>query len=363
MRLRRLEPVLRRAFAGPCALPPGARVLVAVSGGADSTALLLALGNLAGELDLRLAAAHLHHGLRGAEADADLAFVRALCAGIDVPLVAARWDCRGRMRRLGLSGQDGLRVLRRRFLAAAARKVGAAAIATAHTADDQLETLLLRIARGAGLVGLGGMRARRGRWIKPLLEATRSDVEADLEARRQPWREDRSNRDPRYARSRVRHEVIPALLRVTEAGRATIRRRGAADARSGLARRASAAMREIDAAHRMVTRKSARILGRVSRIHRGEIALDSRRLASYPALLQRMVLRLLWNRPGRAGYDLTQRHLNALQSLIATTRGGSRVDLPEGWRAERDRGTLLFRRVAGAGSASGKAPVAGRTAR
>ena len=148
-------------------------MLVAVSGGADSTALLLALHRLAPELGLELCAAHLHHGLRGRDADADLAFAGTLCRRLGVPLAAARWDARTRMRRRGLTGENGLRTLRREFLVAAARRAGAAAIATAHTADDQLETVLMRLLRGTGLTGLGGMRPRRSiRWLAgpPLAE-------------------------------------------------------------------------------------------------------------------------------------------------------------------------------------------------
>ena len=161
---------------GPCAVPSGARVLVAVSGGADSTALLRALHRLAPELGYRLVAAHLHHGLRGMEADDDLGFVRALCERLEVTLVSARWNTRERMRRRRLSGQDGLRRLRREFLERVARRSGASAIATAHTADDQLETLLLRLGRGTELVGLEGIAMRRGRWIRPLLEASRAEI-------------------------------------------------------------------------------------------------------------------------------------------------------------------------------------------
>ena len=360
MRLSRLAPVLRRALAGPCALPPGGRLLVAVSGGADSTALLLGLHTIAPEFGLALHAAHLHHGLRGAEADGDLAFVRKLCRRLGVPLTAARWDCRARMARRGLSGQAGLRTLRREFLASAARRARAQAIATAHTADDQLETLLLRLARGAGLRGLSGMRPRRGAWIKPLLSATRADLEADLRALGQPWREDRSNRDPGYARSRVRHQVIPALARAL-APRAS----HALTARDGLARRAAATARELAAAERYVARVATRVLARLARVRGGEIALDSHGLATYPAVIQRTVFRLLWQRPGHAGQRLTQRHLNALQSLLATARGGSRVDLPDGWRAVRDRGQLIFGRVADPPRPAGtrRLPARGRWSR
>jgi tRNA(Ile)-lysidine synthase len=336
-----------------------------VSGGADSTALLLGLRSLAPELGLTLHAAHLHHGLRGADADADLDFVRDLCERLGVPLTAARWDCRARMRLRGLAGQAGLRILRREFLARVARRVGAAGIATAHTADDQLETMLLRLARGSGLAGLGGMRPSRGGWIKPLLDAPRARIEADLHAVGQPWREDRSNLDLRYARNRVRHEVIPALVRAIDSGPGASTGRGAADAasaraRAGLALRAAAATRDLRSAGRLVARKSARILAGITRIHNGEIALDSRRLGSYPFVIQRTVLRLLWQRPGHAEQDLTERHLNALQSLIATTRGGSRVDLPNGWWAEHDRGHLLIRRTGDRTSPVRPHPVPGR---
>jgi len=335
--MRRLEPILRRAFAGPCALPAGSRLLVALSGGADSTALLLAVRRLTPKLQFEPVAAHLHHGLRGAEADGDLAFVRDLCARLDVPLVHATWDTRRRMRTRGLAGQAGLRVLRREFLAGAARGAGAAAIATAHTADDQLETVLMRLLRGAGLTGLGGMRPRRGSWLKPFILATRAEIEADLRDAGQTWRDDRSNLDPIYLRNRLRHDVIPALVRAGGAAG------DGPTARARLARRVARSVAEVRGAADAFDRWSLRTLSTVSRIQAGEIALDSRRTASYPFTARRILLRQLWKRLAPSSPGLTHHHLEALGRLLACARGGASVDLPAGWVAEREGASIFFR--------------------
>ena len=315
---------------------------MAVSGGADSVALLIALRRVAREFDLSVHAAHLHHGLRGREADGDLAFVRALCARLGVPLRAERWDARARMRRRGLTGQAGLRALRREFLAAAARRAGATAIATAHTADDQLETVLMRLLRGAGLAGLAGMRPRRGGWIKPLLEGTRAEIEADLRAAGEPWRDDRSNADRAYLRNRVRHDVIPALLAALEpAGTG-------AGARAALARRVSRAAAEAGGATGALERWTGRVLSHHVRIQGGEITLDPRGVRSYPSVARHMILRRFWatGAPGRGG--LTHRHLEQLTRLVEGVRGSARVALPGGVDAVRERGWVrLEPRAAG----------------
>jgi tRNA(Ile)-lysidine synthase len=353
VRLRRVEPVLRRALRGRCALPPGSTLLVAASGGADSTALLCGLARLAHEFDLGLHAAHLHHGLRGADADADLAAVRALCERLNVPLTAARWDTKRRMKALALSGQDGLRRLRTRFLAEAARRAGAVAIATAHTADDQLETLLLRLARGAGLRGLGAMRERSGRRIKPLLEATRADIEADLVRAGIEWREDASNDSLDYARNRIRHQVVPALVAAAARDGKSRPNPGpaagggqahssAARARAGLARRAARAAAEARSAERTLAQWVERRLSRAYRIQGREIRFDSKGVATYPPAARRIALRMLWNRLDGPREGLTLRHLDALLRLTEKGTAGATVQLPGGWRASRERDTISF---------------------
>ena len=340
---------LRRPAAGPL------RLLVAVSGGADSTALLLGLHALSRELALELRAAHLHHGLRGEDADADLAFVRALCDRLGVPLTSAAWNTRRRMRARGLAGEAGLRTLRREFLAAAARRAGCTAIATAHTADDQLETVLMRLARGTGLTGLGGMRPRRGAWIKPLLEVTRAEIERDLAAAGVSWREDRSNLDPAFTRNRVRHRAIPALVASLAPGADPAR------ARAALARRVARAAAEAGSAAAAVEALADHALSGLCRIQRGEYALDSRGVATYPSAAQRTVLRRLWQRVSPASEGLTHAHLEALSRLVAGGRSGARVELSGGWRAEYHRGWTRFRRPGSAPApAAGLLPVPGR---
>src|SRR5262245_20020000 len=159
---------VRRALRD-CRVPPGARIHVAVSGGPDSMALLVALHRLARAYPLCLSVGHLHHGLRGHEADGDRDAVRRACRRLVIPLASARWDTAALMRRRGLSGQAGLRTLRLEFLSTSAQRHHAEFIATGHTADDQLETMLLRLARGTGLRGLAGIRPRAGRFVRPLL--------------------------------------------------------------------------------------------------------------------------------------------------------------------------------------------------
>ena len=196
-------------------LQPGGHVLVAVSGGADSVALLLALRELSVVLDIHPTAVHLNHRIRGRAADEDAAFVTALAHRLGVPCRIGGADVPGRARRKGISLEMAAREARYAFFADAARHADASVVATAHTADDQAETVLLKLARGAGPGGLGGIpRVTRRDGIeivRPMLDVTRAQVLAFLRRRDQPWREDASNCDLSMLRNRVRHEVLPLL--------------------------------------------------------------------------------------------------------------------------------------------------------
>jgi tRNA(Ile)-lysidine synthase len=186
-------------------LTGGETVLVAVSGGADSVALLHLLLTLAPELSLSLHVLHVDHGLRS-DSDRDAAFVCGLAARLGVPADVARVTVPH-----GGSLEAAARAERYAALDAHARRLGARRIALGHTADDQAETVLMRMLGGAGVRGLAGMPAVRGRVIRPLIETRRADLVALLQAAGLPWIEDPSNRDPRFLRNRIRHELLPLL--------------------------------------------------------------------------------------------------------------------------------------------------------
>jgi len=192
-----------------------ARAVVAVSGGADSVAMLLALSDLAAEgAAPALVVAHLNHGLRAGAADEDEAFVRALAARLDLVCEVGRADVRQEAQAQGLGIEEAARLARRRFLAAAARQHGARQVALGHTADDRAETILFNVLRGTGIEGLAALTVRTTldaeiEIVRPLLAVTRAEVLAFLRERGQPWREDASNTDPAYTRNRVRRELLP----------------------------------------------------------------------------------------------------------------------------------------------------------
>lgn len=179
-------------------------VVCAVSGGADSVALLHCLR----ELGVPVTAAHYNHCLRGEASDGDEAFVRRLCASWGVPLTVGRGNAAEFAAETGRSIEEAARVLRYEFLLAQPGLV-----ALAHHADDQVETVLLNLIRGTGLKGLGAMEPRRGRLVRPLLTATREEIEAYLRANYLPHREDATNFDDDALRNRLRHHVVPLLRR------------------------------------------------------------------------------------------------------------------------------------------------------
>ena len=224
-------------------LTPGQplHLAAAVSGGADSMALLLLLRQLQPEFGYQLSACHVNHGLRGSAAQADQEFVQQACGRLGVPLQVFQAQELAAAVGQPRASEEWARSLRYACFEQL-RQQGIDAVATAHTANDQAETLLLRLARGTGLQGAGGIRPRRGPYLRPLLELTRQDTEAVCRAAGQPWVTDETNTQEAYARNRVRHAALPALESTNTAAVENLARlcQKAARAQEYLARQAQA---------------------------------------------------------------------------------------------------------------------------
>ena len=192
-------------------IPRGGRVLVALSGGADSVALTLVLHELASPSTFTISGvAHLNHQLREAATE-DEQFCRAFAEGLALPATVERADVAGRSRRDAVSIEEAGHRERYALFERMIRQGHADCVATAHTRDDQAETYLLRAIRGAGPTGLSGIQPRSGAIVRPFLDTHRADLRAYLEARGQTFREDETNQDLRIPRNRVRHRLIPFL--------------------------------------------------------------------------------------------------------------------------------------------------------
>jgi len=260
-------------------LPPGAGVLVAVSGGADSTALFYLLRDAASRLGIRIVGlAHFNHLLRGAASDDDEQFCREMAGRLGLRFEEGRGDVRAAAGRLGTSVEDAGRRLRYEFLEEARVWAGGSHVAVGHTRDDQAETLLLNLLRGAGTTGLGGMPASRGTIVRPLIDCTHLELVEWLTALGIPFREDETNLDRRYLRNRVRHEILPALSSVSPSARDAI-------ARAAEITRADAEYLDELAAGALVGVSRPSGAG-------GERVLDAEALAAMPTALGRRVVRL-----------------------------------------------------------------------
>ena len=196
---------------------PGDGVVVGLSGGPDSVFLLYALHTLQPRMGFTLWAVHVHHGIRGAEADRDEAFSEKLCAKLDIPFQAVHVAAPAYAAQHRLSLEEAARILRYEALEAARQQLGqtrAAWIAVAHHLDDQAETVLHNLVRGAGLRGLAGMENRRNHVIRPLLSIKREDILKWLKQNDIPYVTDSTNADPHYTRNRIRSTVLPELREI-----------------------------------------------------------------------------------------------------------------------------------------------------
>ena len=298
-------------------------MLVGLSGGSDSVALVRTLLALAEHGDFTVAGlAHLNHRLRPS-ADDDAAFCGALAVRLRLPIVVEAEDVSAHARTHGLSIEDAARRVRYAFLERTATATGADRIAVGHTQDDQAETFLLRLMRGAGLTGLGGIYPQRGIVIRPLLDVTRADLRRYLLDVGETWVEDESNADIDNPRNRIRHRVLPELDQAA-----------AASTRPTIAR-AAALIREDG---RWLDELSRERFGAIATVAGPRIELDPAALAGTPAPIRRRVLLEAMRRLA-SGREVGHEHVEAVLAVLGGLQGG--VDVP-GSRVELCGGKLVF---------------------
>jgi tRNA(Ile)-lysidine synthase len=314
-------------------LPEGSSVLAAVSGGADSVCLLDLMRLAQTRLGLKLAAFHLNHGLRDSAAR-DEDFVRKLCSDWQVELVVARADVAGFAKRRKMGIEEAGRELRYRHMERAARKLRCSVITLGHTANDNLETMLLNLARGAGPRGLAGIPVTRKsdsyhkgtkaqrvpdiKFVRPLLDIERERIEQHLRARGIAWVEDESNLDVNYRRNLVRHEVMPVLLKLNPNAVANARRAAQLLAEEGVfldGLAESAACDLAESSH-------------------GRVRIDMLKFKDYNNVLKRRILK-------RVLPELDSQAVEGVLEFCNRDTGG-KLTLTRGVRAHRCRGMIDF---------------------
>jgi tRNA(Ile)-lysidine synthase len=314
---------------------PGERIGVAVSGGADSVALLRLLVEARAELGCVLGVIHFNHKLRGAESDADEAFVRELASKNSLQFHFAAGDVKQAAADRRVSLETAARELRYAFFAELLQG-SVDKVATAHTMDDQAETVLMRFLRGAGTRGLAGIYPEQSdrRIVRPMLEVRRTEIEEYLKGLGQGWREDVTNLDPQHTRNRIRHDLLPRLEREFNPS-----------IREALARTADVA-RDEEAYWAAEVQKLAPFVLREGKPVRGggrahaqekELAIDIAALLRQPSALQRRLVRTAAEHLG-----ISSDILHVENALAVATAERKACELPGGWRVERSHRELRF---------------------
>jgi tRNA(Ile)-lysidine synthase len=305
---------------------PGDRLIIGLSGGADSTALLDLLASLPA-FPLHLVAAHLNHCLRGADSDADELFCRGLAAHHGIPFESRRVDVKTVAGADALNLEDAGRRARISFFDELVTTWQAAAVVLAHHADDQAETVLMRLLRGSGMSGLAGMTWRNGRgYVRPLLEITRSEIEAYLSERHLEWRADSSNFDITFLRNRIRHELLPLLEQYNPSVRTAL------TTTAGI----------LSAEDALLDDQTLQAAGQVCRFTDRTASCDISRLDALPLALRRRLIRLMLSRLAGSLKHISHRHLEDILQMAAAARPNLRISLPRGLVAVKEYGTLII---------------------
>ena len=308
-------------------LSRGDIVLIAVSGGPDSVAMLHSLKNLIEEYDLGIHIYHLNHNFRGQESDQDAYFVKKLGKEHKIPVTIDEYDVAGYIRKHGLSVQEGARKIRYELMERKAQEIGANKIAVGQNANDQAETILMRFLRGTGPHGLAGIAPVRGqRYIRPLIEVWRKEIEEFLKQEQIEVRLDKSNLKPVYLRNKIRLSLLPQLREEYNSNidQALVNM-------GGIFREEESYLEDMTgkALQKHTVEQSDR-----------EIVIEKEGFLKEPKALQRRIIKLLWDEVTDNGSSLNYIHIEKALKLIAQGSVGSKMNLPQGIEIKNSYGVF-----------------------
>ncbi len=313
---------------------PAAKVLLAVSGGADSTALLYAMRALSSEnvLGAELLCAHINHQLRGAEADLDEDFVSAQATELKLAVTTKQVDVRGFAGRNKLSIETAARKLRIKNLVEIAMANNCEAIATAHQKNDNAETILQRLTRGTGFRGLGGIWPMRVfgdefKFVRPLLCVRRDEIIEYLKKRNLKWRTDHTNADCTYRRNYIRHRLLPALQQ---------------DCTGLLVEQLSKLSESARRFYKLVCSRADEVWPKAADCAGEKVTLDSKMLLAQPQPVMVELVRRSLTAVGCGERDLTQRYYERILQLAEQNVSGKKIELPGGFVVGAEYGNLIF---------------------
>jgi len=329
-------------------LSRGDRCIIGVSGGADSMGLLHALIRLNGLFKVNYRVVHVHHGLRGAEADRDANFVRSTCARYNIPCKIIEVNVKDFASKHKLSIEEAARYLRYQAFETEAQRwemeedtQKQVLIAVAHNKEDNAETILMQLARGSGLKGISGMAPVRGRIIRPLLDISRSQIEAYLVKEEESWISDSTNEESDYTRNRVRHDILPLFV---------------GEINTGAVDNITRAGKLVGQADQYITKTAESILDVIMRKRGGSYEIPVDEFRKQDPIIRTYVIKLLIGMVNRSMKNITSRHIEDIVAL-ADSETGKRIDLPYRLAAERTYDTIrVYRKEAGSGEDTGEEP-------
>ncbi|MCR5267910.1 MAG: tRNA lysidine(34) synthetase TilS [Lachnospiraceae bacterium] len=307
----------------------GDTVIAGVSGGADSVCLLFLLSEFQKRVDFSLKVLHVEHGIRGEDAIRDAEFVQELCAKNGIPCSITHVDAADHAKKNHMTLEEAARILRYQAFEQARKAAGSdhVKIAVAHHKEDQAETVLFQLIRGSGLRGLGGMRSRRDSIIRPLLSCDKQDILYYIEENHLPYRTDESNADNRYARNRIRNEIIPALLKM----------------QPGCVDHIAKSAGELQETEEYIEKQTEPLYLKAATEEGGAVVLDLTDFSVYDPVIQKALIRRAVGTCIPAKKDVLRSHIESIRELVEK-ENGKELHLPKGLRVQKQQNRLIFQK-------------------